>query len=135
MDLDAQLVGLVVVAEDIGAHLAAIVCEEDALAGLQAHAHQPAEAGPDQLSIAVLAAHLPAVEAHSVPSVRRQVYAVVVLRKRRRRLHRLNHTRVVQSILSERGDARPDDGALRESLAGRHGAAGPVGSARLHYTH
>lgn len=89
----AELVGGVVVVQHLGAHLAAIVGEEGALAGPQAHARHPAEPGPDQLRVAVLAAAAAAVESHRVARVRRQVDAVAVnvLRKRRRRLHRLDH--------------------------------------------
>lgn len=95
VNLDAQLVGLVVVRKQVGAHFASVVGEEDALRGLQLDALHAAEAGPDELGVAVLARALAAVEAHRVARVRRQVDAVVVLREGSRRLHRLDHSRVV----------------------------------------
>lgn len=95
LELDAQLVGLVVVREHIGADLTTVVGEEDALRGLQLDAGHAAEAGPDELCVAVLASTLAAVEAHCVARVRRQVDAVVVLREWSRRFYRLDHPRVV----------------------------------------
>lgn len=95
VDVHLQVVGVVVVRAHVGAHLAAVVREEDALRGLQLDALHAAEAGADELGVAVLARTLAAVEAHRVARVRRQVYAVVVLRERGRRLHRLDHPRVI----------------------------------------
>lgn len=119
-DGDAQLVGVVVVVLHVGAHLAPVVREEDALARPQAHAAHPAEPGPDQLRVPVLPAALPTVKTHCVPSVRRQVYAIVVLRERRWRLHRLNHPRVVQPVLPQRRYPCPYYGPLRQPFTRRH---------------
>lgn len=113
LELDTEFVGLVVVREHVSAHLSAVVCEEDALGRLQLDAGHAAEPGPDKLGVAVLARTLATVEAHRVARVRSQVDAVVVLREGSRSLHRLNHPRVVKSIVTERGDSRADDGALR----------------------
>lgn len=114
LDLDTEFIGLVVVVLHVSTHLSPVVGEEDALARLQAHACHASEAGPDQLRVAVLTAlHLDAVEPHCVARVRCQVDTVVVLREGRRRLYRLDHARVVQSVISQCCDARPNDGALR----------------------
>lgn len=120
MHIDTELVGVVVVLCDVGAHLAPVVREEDALCGLEAHAGHAAEAGPDQLRVTVLAGALPPVEPHRVARVRGQVDAVVVLREGRRRLHGLDHAGVIKSVVAQRRHARPYDGSLRQPLAGRH---------------
>lgn len=86
---------------DVSAHLSPVVSEEDALSFLQAHTRHAAEARPDQLGVAVLAVlHLYAVKTHCVTSVWSQVDTVVVLREGRRRLHRLDHSRIIESVIT-----------------------------------
>lgn len=95
MHPDGELVGVSIVGDDVGAHLSAVVGEVDTLARLQLDAAQTAESGPDELGVTELAHAQPALEAHAVASVGCQVDAVVELRERRRRLHRLDHARVI----------------------------------------
>lgn len=109
-------------AEHLGGALAAVVRDEDALAGREHGAHDALEAGTDQLRAQVLlhADHrLAEIKTNRVFGVRRQCDAIAVPHTRRR-LHLLNDATVPELVRAGRADPRPDDRPLRQTLSGRH---------------
>lgn len=91
VNLYAHLVGVMVVTDDLSAHLTPVVGEEDALTELQAYTGHAAKTGSDQLGVAVFARDLATVKPHRVARIRRQIDTVVVFWEGCWRLHRLDH--------------------------------------------